>query len=571
MARTAGEQLWAALRALGADCVFGLPGTQTIDAFQALKHSGLRTIVPTHEMAAAFMANGYARVSGRPGILTTIPGPGFTYALTGLAEAWLDSTPVLHVVPAARELPDREHALQAIDQRAMAGPIVKRIVRVSQADAMSAAAVEAYRLATSGEPGPVMLEVAESLFAIEDAGAIEAYSAAMPTDLPTSVVAEVVALIAAAPRILLYLGGGAADSAAAALTLADATHAAVVTTTTARGVISEDDPRVVVRDPGVQDPAVLNALVARADLVVAIGCKFSHNGAAGFHLQIPQSKLVTINAAGPSKNYPARLHATADASRTLAALLPRLKPRAASTGGWDAVELAAWREAGLLFEQDARIEPRLERTSSPVSAIVRELRAALPADAIVVTDSGFHQMSVRRHYTVRSARGLIVPTNFQSMGFALPAAIGAAIAAPHRQVVGVIGDGGMIMSGLELITAVREKIRLSVVVFNDAAYGLIRNAQLSDHGESHGTELMSLDFEALAAATGADYRRIGSVDELAAAIAGDEQGSPVRLVEVPLTDSPGLRRVRARGMMRAAARRLITPKRRTTLARWFRR
>jgi acetolactate synthase-1/2/3 large subunit len=157
------------------------------------------------------------------------------------------------------------------------------------------------------------------------------------------------------------------------------------------------------------------------------------------------------------------------------------------------------------------------------------------------------------------------------MGFALPAAIGAAIAAPHRQVVGVIGDGGMIMSGLELITAVREQIRLTVVVFNDAAYGLIRNAQLSSHGESHGTELMSLDFEALAAATGADYRQVGA-GGIAAAMAGDERdGSSVRLVEVPLTDSPGLRRVRARGMMRAAARRLSTSKRRAMLARWFRR
>lgn len=571
MTRTAGEQLWATLRALGADCVFGLPGSQTIEAFQALKRSGLRTIVPTHEMAAAFMANGYARATGRPGVVATIPGPGFTYALTGLAEAWLDSAPLLHVVPAACALPNREYALQAIDQRAMAGPIVKRIFCVNRTDEISAATIAAYRLTTSGEPGPVMLEVAESVFAAEGAGAIEAHPAVTPADPPASVVAGIAELIAASPRVLLYLGSGAVDSAAAALALANATHAAVVTTTTARGVISEDDLRVVVRDPGMQDPAVLNALVERADLVVAIGCKFSHNGAAGFRLRLPDSKLVTINAAGPSKNYPARLHATADAGRILSALLPRLPTRAMGAAGWDAAELAAWREAGLRFEQAARIEPRLEGADTPVSAIVRDLRAVLPADAIVVTDSGLHQMSLRRHYTVRKPRGLIVPTNFQSMGFALPAAIGAALATPDRRVVAVIGDGGMLMSGLELITAVRERIRLTVVVFNDAAYGLIRNAQLSGHGESHGTELLSPDFEALAAATGADYRLVGA-DGLAVAMAGDERdGSSVRLVELPLSDSPGLTRMRAKGMARVAARRLLSPKRRARLSHWFRR
>ncbi len=571
MTSTAGEQLWATLRALGADCVFGLPGSQTIDAFQALKRSGLRTVVPTHEMAAAFMANGYARASGRPGVVTTIPGPGFTYALTGLAEAWLDSVPLLHVVPAARDIPDREYALQAIDQRAMAGPIVKRIVRVSHPEAIGASAIEAYRLAAAGEPGPVMLEIAESDFAMEIAGAVDLSATAPADGVASPLVSEIATLIDAAPRVLLYLGAGALEAADAVRTLADTTRAAIVTTTTARGVVNEDDPRVIVRDPGMQAIAALNALTERADLVVAIGCKFSHNGAAGFRLRLPESKLVTINTAGPSKNYPARVHVTADAGRTLAALLPGLSTRAPSKGGWDDGELAGWRKTALQFEQDAYVEPCQEGTGTPSSSIVRELREALADDAIVVTDSGYHQMSVRRHYTVRSPRGLIAPTNFQSMGYALPAAMGAALAAPERRVVAVVGDGGMLMSGLELNTAVREGIRLTVIVFNDGAYSLIRNPQLAGYGESHGTELMSLDFEALAAATGADYRLVGA-EGLAAATAIDERaGSTVCLTEIRLMDSPGLKRVRTRGRMRAVARRLVSPKRRALLSRWFRR
>ena len=567
MPRTAAARLWEALRGQGAEFAFGLPGSQTIEAFQPLKHSGLRTIVPTHEMAAAFMANGYARVAGKPGILTTIPGPGFTYALTGLAEAWLDSVPLLHVVPSAREIPGREYALQAIDQPAMAGPIVKRIYRAATAADVGGLAVEAYRLAMAGEPGPVMLEVSEGDFAVEAAAAAPA-SASAPPAIDARLLEALAGLVNGASRLVVYLGAGAVRAAPTVRRLVDQTQAAVVATTSGRGIVSEDDPRVVVRDPGMQELSSLAALVSAADLVLAIGCKFSHNGAAGFRLQLPPEKLVTINPAGPSKNYPARLHASEDAGRLLEALLPRLAPRPGT--GWEGSQLAAWRAAALRFEQDARVEPRHEETGAPSSAIVRDLRTALPDDAIVVTDSGFHQMSIRRHFTVRAASGLIVPTNFQSMGFALPAAIGAALAAPGREIVAVVGDGGMLMSGLELITAVREDVRLTAIVFNDGAYSLIRNPQIAGHGESHGTDLLDPDFEALAAATGADYRRVGT-EGIAAAIArGGPDESAVRLVEVPLSESPGLKRLRQRGRLRAAARRWLPARGRSFLSRWLR-
>jgi acetolactate synthase-1/2/3 large subunit len=570
VACTAAELLWAALRAEGAEFVFGLPGSQTIEAFQPLKRSGLRTIVPTHEMAAAFMANGYARVSGRPGIVTTIPGPGFTYALTGLAEAFLDSVPMLHVVPAARVIDGREFALQSIDQRSMAGPVVKSLLQAASPCAIAAASVEAYRLAAAGEPGPVMVEASEEDFGKEVTDSSPIPAPGVPPAAPDALVADIAAAVSRAPRILLYLGAGAMGAAREVRALADATGAAIATTTSGRGVLSEDEARVVVRDPGMQDHASLAALVERADLVVAVGCKFSHNGAAGFRLRMSREKLITINTAGPSRNYPASLHATSDASRTVAAIRARLQPRRAD-GGWDVAELAAWRESALRFEADARLEPRHEHTGTPSSAIVRELRAALPDDAIVVTDSGYHQMSVRRHYAVRCPHGLLVPTNFQSMGYALPAAIGAALAAPLRQVVAVVGDGGLLMSGLELITAVRERVRLTVVVFNDGAYRLIRNPQLAAYGESHGTDIEGPDLEALAAATGAEYRLAGADGIEAALAAPGRDESSVRLLEVPLVDPAGMKAVRRRGKLRAAAHRLLPAKSRSLLRRLFRR
>lgn len=571
MARTAADLLWAALRAEGAEFVFGLPGSQTIETFQPLKRSGLRTVVPTHEMAAAFMAGGYARVSGRPGVVTTIPGPGFTYALTGLAEAFLDSVPLLHVVPAARQIEGREFALQAIDQPAMAGAVVKRLLRAASPSDVPVTAVEAYRLAMAGEPGPVMVEAAEEGFGKEVERPRPIPALPVPPEVPDALAADIAAAIASAPRVLLYLGAGAMAAGRELHALAHATGAAIATTTSGRGVFNEDDPRVVVRDPGMQDHAVLAALVEHADLVVAIGCKFSHNGAAGFRLRLPREKLVTINAAGPSKNYPARLHATADAGRTIAGVLARLPARPAGVAGWEAAMLADWRESASRFEADARLEPRHEMTGASSSAIVRELRQALPDDAIIVTDSGYHQMSVRRHYRVRRPHGLLVPTNFQSMGYAIPSAIGAALAAPSRRVVAVIGDGGMLMSGLELATAVRESVSLTVVVFNDGAYRLIRNPQLAAYGESHGTDIAGPELESLAAATGADYRRVDAGGIEAALNADRNDDSPVRLVEVPLVDSAGMKSVRRRGKLRAAAHRLLPARGRSLLRRLFRR
>jgi acetolactate synthase-1/2/3 large subunit len=407
----------------------------------------------------------------------------------------------------------------------------------------------------------------EEAFSAECSGGAEPPAVSPAGDPPAALLDRVATVIDDARRVVLYLGAGALDAAAEVRELALATDAAIVTTTTARGVIPEDDARVVIRDPGMQDTSIMNALVEHADLVVAIGVKFSHNGAAGFNLRLASTRLVTINAAGASKNYPAREHLSCDAGAAIRALVKRLRPRPAGYRGWDAAELAAWRAAALRFERPARIESLLEGTSTPVSALIRSLRAALPDDAILVTDSGLHQMSVRRYFDVRSSRGLIVPTNFQSMGFALPAAIGAAIAAPARRVVALVGDGGMIMSGLELLTAVREGIRLTVIVFNDGKYSLIRNSQLADHGSSHGTDLMDPDFEALAAATGADYRRVGPGGFEEALAGAEKDESTVRLVEVPLVESPGLRRVKVRGKLRSMAQRLLSNRQRRWLSR----
>lgn len=542
------ELLCRTLENVGADTVFGLPGSQNVVLFEALRTSHLRTVVAVHELGASFMANGYARASGRPGILTTIPGPGFTYALTGLAEARLDSAPVVYVVGAPASKPGRRYQLQALDQRAMLSAVVKRVIAVSEASDIERSVREAYRLCREGEPGPVAVEIPPALFAEEVAprASSEPLAASAPVDFD-----PIRRRLLGSRRPLFYCGQGAADAGETLRELAAAIGAPIVTTTSGRGVVPEDDPHVLGFDR--RKTEVLNELVESADLVLALGCKFSHNGAQGFRLRLPAGRLVHVDAS------PEVLGANYEASTLLEADVPAaieaLRSSAHAASSWKEEELAAWKERAFRAVGEGT-EPRIPdlRGGTP-AAFFALLRKAMPRDAALVLDSGLHQMLARRHFSVLGPRTLILPTDLQSMGYAIPAAIGARLARPDRAVVALLGDGGFAMSGLELLTAVRERIPLTAIVFNDGRYGLIHRQQMGAHGRSHGTELLNPEIESLAGSIGARYVRLS--DRTARKLSGLIRGGGVHVVEVVLRD-------RSRRRLRRAARSVAT-----TLKNWL--
>lgn len=548
--RSGAELLCDALEAAQVDTVFGLPGTQNIDVFEALRRSRLSTFVATHELAASFMANGYARLSGRPGVLLTIPGPGFTYALTGLAEAFLDSAPLLHIVGAPAHRPGFRHALQAIDQAAMAAPVVKKVARVKRRDEIVPATHGALAATLAEEPGPVLLEIGlEALTEVGPAPEIPRFEPPRSKEPDPAALEELVRLLAGAARVVLYVGQGAADAPEDVRALAERLGAPVVATTSGRGVVSEEHPLAHSFDFGRQASTALNEVLGRADLILALGCKFSHNGAHGFRLELPREKLVRVDRSAENleANYPCRLGVHADVGPVLRALLRRLAGQASPPHGWGPGEVAGMWAAGRARLAAQVVEPSLHgfESDSP-AAFFAALGRALPEDACLVTDSGLHQMLARRHYRVRSPRGFITPTNLQSMGFAIPAAIGARRAAPGRPVVALVGDGGFLMSGLELCTAARERISLTVIVFNDGHLGLIRLQQLGTYGRAFKTEVHGPRLEAFAASVGASYTRIeGDAEQLLRASAG---GTGVHLVEVALGDRAALMGVRGRAL-----------------------
>jgi acetolactate synthase-1/2/3 large subunit len=557
--RSGAELLCDALEAAQVGTVFGLPGTQNVDVYEALRRSRLESVLATHELAASFMANGYARASGRPGVLLTIPGPGFTYAVTGLAEAFLDSAPLLHIVGAPARRPGFRHALQAIDQAAVAGPIVKAVVRVERRAEIPRRTHEALGAALAEEPGPVMLELsAEALAEVGPAEDVPPFTPPARRGPDAAALAELARLVAESRRLVLYVGQGAAGAAAEVRALAEARGAPVIATTAGRGVLSEEHPLAFTFDFGRHASAALNEVLGRADLVLALGCKFSHNGAHGFRLELPPERLVRVDssAANLAANYPSRLALHADVGLVLQGLASCTGGPAPVGPGWSPGEVGGMWSAGRARLAAQVVEPRLhEVVPDEPAGFFAALERALPEEACLVTDSGLHQMLARRHYRVRAPRGLIVPTDLQSMGFAIPAAIGAKRAAPTRPVVALLGDGGLLMSGLELVTAVREEVPLTVIVFNDGHLGIIRLQQLGAYGRAYKTEVGGPRLDAFAHSVGASYTRVrgARTEEL---LRSAVRARGVHVVEVALGDRPALMTVRGRALGASLLRRL---------------
>lgn len=552
MATTAADVLCATLERRGTTHVFGIPGSETIELWDALRRSaGLTSVVPTNELTGSFMAIGHARASGRPGVLSTIGGPGFTYALTGLAEARLDSVPLVHITALPTRREDDGPGLQWISQHEIAEPLVKAIIDVPEPGATAEAVDEAFDVAMSGEPGPVLLQYAPATLAGRARGGSRTADA--PDRAPPDV-GEVVARLLAARRPVLLCGLGASRAAADVTRLAESLRAPVLTTTSGRGIISERHPLSLVHDVPGASTAVLDELLGAADLVLCIGCKLSHNGSRGFRLRLPPETLVRIDASpdamGPP--YPASLELVADAGPCLAVVADRV---AAGTAA------STWTE-----ETVADVRRRLGEASSPLpeptvaggtpQRLFAALREALPDDAVVTADSGLHQFLLRAHFPVLAPGTLVVPANYQSMGFGIPAAIGAALATGERTVA-VVGDGGLNISGFELLTAVRAGARVTVIVLVDRHFGLIRAQQLRRAGHAFGVDIPVADLRLLAESLGAAHVLVEDVEgaDLGRALGAAD----VVLIEVP-TDAPEpTARDRARNLGVSLARTTVGP------------
>lgn len=497
---TGGAAVIAALAAQGVRDVFGIPGTHNLELYRHLPGSGIRHVVTRHEQGAGYAADGYARVSGRPGVLITTSGPGITNAITALATSYADSVPTLAVSPGPprgtvgadlgwlHEMKDQQAALEAVCGRS---------IRVDAADDVPEVLAEVFAGFGTRRPRPVHLEVPVDV--LEGEWTRRACPAPAPhqLDAPSPAdVATVVALLQAARRPVLVAGGGARGAVQEVRALADL-GVAVLTTVNGKGVLDESHPMAL--GASMRLPAA-HAVANEADLLLIVGSEVGDADLWGGTLRPgnPGERTVVRVDLDPGqlgKNVAAEVGIEGDAPAVLRAILLGL---GASVPRWADAARPDW------ARHCAELTAQADADAGPWASIQHSLSAALPADTVVAGDSSqVTYYGTVHHWPFTTANRLLYPTGYATLGYGLPAAIGAKIAAPERPVLALVGDGAAMFSIQELLTAVEQRLALPVVVVDNGGYAEIRE-QMVDRGIApQGVDLVGPDFAALARAMGA--------------------------------------------------------------------
>jgi acetolactate synthase-1/2/3 large subunit len=520
MARTGADVLIEQLERHGVRHVFGMPGSHSTAIYDAIGRRGsIATILARNEQAGAFMADGYARVTGRPGVVCTTAGPGATNALTGVAEAWADSIPILLTSGQvnAADL-DRECGnYHEIDLEAIFSPVTKWCGTVRRGGQIPAMVGQAFQAMTTGRPRPAALFLPQDLMRCEckeTVGEIGFAPAPTPT-VPGDAIDRAASVLADARRPIILAGGGAlwAGAGAELRLVAERLGAPVVTTLNGKGIIDERDPISLGHARSVRARTAL----PHADAMLAVGCRFTEVLTDWRRMPVPKLLVqIDLDADQIGMNHPVAVGIVADARAALAALGDRL-PHRGGESGW----------GRLLDQARSARHPRPEW-------LIDTLREELPEDVPVFTDACEMGYRMQADWPSYGPRGFFYPSNYITLGWAFSAAVGAAVAREGRPVVSVSGDGGFVMTAQELATAVRYNLRVIALVHNDATYGAIKNIQDRVHeGRYLDVDLNNPDFRALAAAFGVPGFRASTAEELRSAIRTCLAQDGPGLIEVP--------------------------------------
>lgn len=527
---TGGQAVVKALRAAGVDVLFGIPGTQNLPIFDALiDEPAIRLIVNRHEQGAGYMADGYARASGKPGVLVTVSGPGAANALTALGQAYSDSSPVVHLssqVTASSLDRDNEDFHQLRGELAIFQNVTKWQGRARSVAAIPGLVAEAVAAARSGRPRPVYLEIPQDVLGACGDATICAPREPMPIEPAATQVLAAARILDAADRPLFYVGGGAMEAGEAILALAERLRAPIVVSANGKGAVPEDHPLVAGSGWGVHHPGT--DLVERADVVLALGTRFGPLPTGYWTLKVPRLIHVDVDSSEFGKHYPPELSIVGEAGIVARRLLDALD------------RIAAIPPASPWLDLDAHRAARRESLRSRAGAaldLLAALRTALPEDALLYNDLNTVSYWGWPGFRATQPRTYFYPTGFGSLGFGLPAAIGGKLARPEHPVVALTGDGGALYTLHELATAVQYGIGVVVVVFNSGGYAAIKRDQERNwNGRTVGVDLASPDFVRLAESFGARGRRVESSAELASAVADAIPTDAPTVIEAPCPD-----------------------------------
>ncbi len=526
---------WLTVRALeeiGVKFTFGIPGVHTVELYDELnKSEQITPVLVVHEQGGSFMAEAISRTSDAIGCLTIVPAAGLTHAMSGIGEAFLDGIPMLVISGGIRRDSGHRYQLHELDQCALAKGITKAAYLITEHEKVMPTIFEAYETAVSGEPGPVFVELASDvqMFAGEVSEVLSYTSKVTTPTLDPAKVQEAVALLKDAKRPGIYVGWGAVDASEQVKALADLLGAPVSTTLQGLSSFPHDHPLHTGYGFGPSAVPAAQKAFADCDVLLAIGCRFAELGTASYGMPIPEALIhIDINAEVFSANYPAKVAIHGDSTEAAAAVLKALE--AAGTSARDSATLKAQiKREKEAFEQSWTAKPNDERVSPGI--FFRELRARLDDDAYLVVDDGNHTFLAAEQYKVLRPRHFISPTDFNCMGYAVPATIGVKLTHPETQVVSVIGDGAFLMTAMEILTANTLGLGVVFFVFHDGELAQISQLQSVPLNRKTCTRIGEVKIEGIAMATGAAFfpmesdAQVGEVLEKALAEAAT--GRPV--------------------------------------------
>jgi acetolactate synthase-1/2/3 large subunit len=502
---TGAQAAAAALACQGVRCVFGIPGAQNNELWDALKARSIPYMLVAHEASASVMADASSRVTGEIGVFAVVPGPGLTNALTGIGEALFDSIPVVGIITDIDRAPDAPVGqVHGLPNAAIVRPLVKDLLEVRHQAEIPGALFEAFRRARVGEPGPVAVLIPYPLYQ-----AVWGYDQGVPPPYPVSfderAYGRVVNHLADRRyRIGIYAGLGCVDAGPALAAVAELLQAPVATSVSGKGCIPDGHPLAVGWGYGRQGTRAAEAAFKEVDAVLAVGVRYSEVSTASFSM--PRHELIMHVDANPEnlgRNVRAHVTCRADARVFLERLLGEgeLLRRPPCPELWQ--RLQRHRQVDRIEAATVRIQPRVD----PQFFFGRLREALGPAELIFV------DVTAATHWgsetiEVEGPRRYFTPANNQSMGWAIPAAIGAQRVCPERQVVCVTGDGCFLMSAIEMSSAARAGLPVKFFVFDDGAYHYMQMLQEPVFRRTTATELARIDYAAFAQALGLGFNNI---------------------------------------------------------------
>jgi acetolactate synthase I/II/III large subunit len=523
--RTGAEILWEALAREGVDVVFGYPGGAIMPAYDAMLKSSIRHVLVRHEQGAAHMADGYARGSGKVGVCVATSGPGATNLVTGIATAMLDSVPIVCVTGQVASPLIGSDAFQETDITGVTLPITKHNYLVTRVEDIAPTLRQAFYVARSGRPGPVLVDITKDAQQASTEYVWDSSPVRLPGYRPehrprAEELRRAADLIQGAERPIVFCGHGiiAASASRLLLDFVESTGIPVASTLLGLGGFPATHP-LSLGMMGMHGEAWVNQAIQEADLIVALGMRFDDRVTGKLTTYAKRAKKIhcELDPAEINKNVRVDIALIGDVAETLRGLLPLLadRPRPGQHKQWVARIQEMRGDSAVLDIQTMPDDGHLY-----AAHVMHDLWRITEGKALVVTDVGQHQMWEAQYYKHDFPRKLITSGGLGTMGFALPAAVGAKFARPEEEVWVIVGDGGFQMTAAELSTCAQEGIKLNVAIINNGYLGMVRQWQQFFYGGRYAaTPLLGPDFVKLADAHGLLGLRVTHRDQIPEVVA----------------------------------------------------